>query len=57
MRRLMTDERSRGIVLQLLVLLGVLLFIAFITSNTISNLQRVGLASGFGFLTDTAFFG
>jgi general L-amino acid transport system permease protein len=56
MRRLMTDERSRGIVLQLLVLLGVLLFIAFITSNTISNLQRVGLASGFGFLTDTAFF-
>ena len=55
-RRLMTDERSRGVILQLLVLLAVLLFIAFITSNTIANLQRVGLASGFGFLSDTAFF-
>jgi len=55
-RRLMTDERSRGIILQLFVLIAVLAFIAFITSNTIANLQRVGLASGFGFLTDTAFF-
>ena len=55
-RRLMTDERSRGIILQLFVLIAVLIFIAFITSNTIANLQRVGLASGFGFLTDTAFF-
>ena len=55
-RRLMTDERSRGIILQLFVLIAVLVFVAFITSNTIANLQRVGLASGFGFLTDTAFF-
>ena len=54
--RLLTDERSRGIVLQLLVLLGVALFIAFITSNTLANLQRAGLASGYGFLDDTAFF-
>lgn len=55
-RRLLTDERSRGIVLQLLVLLAVAAFIAFITANTLANLQRAGLASGFGFLTDTAFF-
>ncbi len=55
-RRLMTDERSRAVVLQLLVLLGVALFIAFIVSNTIANLQNAGLASGFGFLNDTAFF-
>ncbi|MEL0003813.1 MAG: hypothetical protein VW620_12430, partial [Rhodospirillales bacterium] len=54
--RLMTDERSRAVILQLLVLLGVLLFFAFIVSNTIANLQRVGLASGFGFLSDPAFF-
>ncbi len=54
--RLMTDERSRAVILQLLVLLGVLLFFAFIVSNTIANLQRVGLASGFGFLSDAAFF-
>lgn len=56
MRRLLTDERSRGIVLQLLVLLAVAAVIAFITANTLANLQRAGLASGFGFLTDTAFF-
>jgi general L-amino acid transport system permease protein len=55
-RRLLTDERSRGIVLQLAVLLAVALVIAFITSNTLANLQRAGLASGFGFLDDTAFF-
>tara|TARA_R110002110_G_scaffold85816_2_gene223519 strand:+ start:107935 stop:109125 length:1191 start_codon:yes stop_codon:yes gene_type:complete len=55
-RRLLTDERSRGIVLQLAVLLAVALVIAFITVNTLANLQRAGLASGFGFLTDTAFF-
>ena len=55
-RRLMTDERSRAVILQLLVLLGVALFIAFIVSNTIANLQNAGLASGFGFLGDTAFF-
>ncbi|MBO6784218.1 MAG: amino acid ABC transporter permease [Alphaproteobacteria bacterium] len=53
---LLTDERSRGIVLQLLVLLGVALFVAFIVSNTIANLQNAGLASGYGFLDDTAFF-
>jgi general L-amino acid transport system permease protein len=56
LRRLLTDERSRGIVLQLLVLLAVASVIAFITANTLANLQRAGLASGFGFLSDTAFF-
>ena len=55
-RRIPTDERSRGIVLQLFVLLAVASVIAFITANTIANLQRAGLATGFGFLTDTAFF-
>jgi general L-amino acid transport system permease protein len=56
LRRLLTDERSRGIVLQLLVLLAVASVIAFTTANTLANLQRAGLASGFGFLSDTAFF-
>ncbi|MCZ6844685.1 MAG: amino acid ABC transporter permease [Alphaproteobacteria bacterium] len=55
-RRLWTDERSRSIIFQLLVVLGLALFIAFIVSNTIANLQRAGLASGFGFLTEPAFF-
>ena len=56
MRRLLTDERSRGVIFQLLVVLGLAIFIAFIVSNTIANLQRAGLASGYGFLSDPAFF-
>jgi general L-amino acid transport system permease protein len=55
-RRLWTNERSRGIIFQLLVVLGLAIFIAFIVSNTIANLQRAGLASGYGFLNDPAFF-
>ena len=55
-RRLWTDARSRGVIFQLLVVLGLSLFIAFIVSNTVANLQRAGLASGYGFLDDPAFF-
>ena len=37
-------------------MLGAALVIAFIVSNTIANLQQRGLASGYGFLFDTAAF-
>ena len=52
----LTSGPSRGVALQLLLVLGVALLIAFIVSNTISNLQRAGLASGYGFLFDTSAF-
>ena len=55
-RGVWTDERARGWLVQILVLLGLAAFVAFIVANTIANLQRAGLASGFGFLTDQAFF-
>ncbi len=55
-RWLWTDERSRGVIFQSLVILGLAIFIAFIVSNTIANLQKAGLASGFGFLDEPAFF-
>ena len=55
-QRLWSDERTRGLIYQLLVVLGLALVVAFIVSNTIANLQRAGLASGFGFLFDQAFF-
>ena len=55
-QRLWFDERTRGLIYQLLVILGLALVTAFIVSNTIANLQRAGLASGFGFLFDQAFF-
>ena len=54
--RLWTDERARGVLYQLALLLGLALVAAFIVSNTIANLQRAGLASGYGFLFDTAAF-
>ena len=55
-RSIWFDRRGRGYLLQLLVLLCVTVFFAVITSNTIANLQKAGLTSGFGFLGDQAFF-
>ena len=54
--RLWRDEHARGIILQLALALGLALFVAFIVSNTIANLQSAGLAAGYGFLDDTASF-
>ena len=54
--RLWTDERARGVVLQLLLFLVLVLVVAFIVSNTVENLRRAGLASGYGFLFDTSAF-
>ena len=54
--RLWTDERARGILWQVLLLLGLALLATGVVSNTVTNLQRAGLASGFGFLFDTASF-
>ena len=46
----------RSFVLQFLLVLGMALLVAFIVSNTIANLQRYGLSSGYGFLFDTSAF-
>ena len=54
--RAWTDERARGVAFQLLLVLALALFVAFIVSNTIANLQKAGLSSGYGFLFDTANF-
>ena len=50
------DQRVRGILFQVLVLLALLAFAAFIAYNTAQNLQRRGIASGFGFLWNTSGF-
>ncbi len=54
--RLWTDARARGLIFQVLLLLGLALVIAIIVVNTTENLRRAGLASGYGFLFDTAAF-
>ena len=46
----------RGAILQLLLVLGVALFVAFIVVNTKANLERAGLSAGYGFLWDTSAF-
>ncbi len=51
------DPRVRSIVYQILTLAGVVLFFAYIVSNTMHNLDRQGIASGFGFLNKAAGFG
>ncbi len=50
------DPRYRALFFQVLVLGGVVLFFVYITNNTLANLERQGIASGFGFLERTAGF-
>ena len=51
------DPRVRATAYQTLTLLGVVLFFAYIVNNTINNLERQGIASGFDFLNKPAGFG
>ncbi len=50
------DPRVRSIVYQILTVVGVVLLAAYFAHNTIINLQRQGIASGFGFLNKPAGF-
>jgi general L-amino acid transport system permease protein len=54
---LWNDPRVRAIVYQVLALAAVVLFCAYIVNNTLVNLERQGIASGFGFLDKPAGFG
>ena len=51
------DPRVRAIVYQILTLALVVGFFAYIVNNTLDNLARQGIASGFGFLEKSAGFG
>src|SRR6516225_2952758 len=51
------DPRLRGIVLQVLFVAVIAAFFAFLAHNTIVNLRRQNIASGFGFLHREAAFG
>jgi general L-amino acid transport system permease protein len=44
------DARIRGIIYQVLVALGFIAFFWWIIHNTIANLQRLNISSGFGFM-------
>lgn len=46
----LNDPRIRGIISQVVVFLGLALFVWWIVGNTIDNLNRQNISSGFGFL-------
>jgi general L-amino acid transport system permease protein len=50
------DPTIRGIVFQVLLVLGIVLFIWWIAHNTIANLRAANIASGFDFLSNRAGF-
>lgn len=54
---LANDPRIRGLVYQAVVLAAVLWLGAEIWTNAVANLERANIASGFGFLDNTAGFG
>src|SRR5690606_24339950 len=53
---LLYDPRARGIFYQAVVFAAVVGLIYWIVGNTVTNLQRSNIASGFGFLSGRAGF-
>ncbi|MEO1020186.1 MAG: amino acid ABC transporter permease, partial [Pseudomonadota bacterium] len=50
------DPRIRGVIYQIIVLSLVIAAGAYLVHNTIVNRERLGVATGFGFLNATAGF-
>ncbi len=46
------DKRARAVLIQIFALAALFAFLAFIVSNTISNLKLLGIETGFGFLSE-----
>lgn len=53
---LLNDPRIRGLIYQILVFAALVIFIYWIVGNTLENLRRANIASGFGFLRGRAGF-
>ncbi len=54
---LMNDPKVRGIFFQVVLIVGIAIFFSWIVRNTLINLERQNIASGFEFLNNTAGFG
>jgi len=57
MMRALRNQKVRGILFQLLTVIGLVAFLWYIGSNTITNIEQRGIRTGFDFLTGTAGFG
>ncbi len=53
---LLNDPKVRAIVAQVLVVVLFLGFVAYIIDNTATNLERLGISAGFGFMNEIAGF-
>lgn len=51
------DPQKRALVFQILLVLGIVIFLWFIFSNTLNNLDKRGIKTGFDFLDRPAGFG
>jgi general L-amino acid transport system permease protein len=48
------DKHTRGVILQIIAVIGILLFLGYIVANTVENLDRLGVKVGFDFLSEPA---
>lgn len=55
--RALRNQKVRGILFQILTVIGLVAFLWYIGSNTISNIEQRGIKTGFEFLDSTAGFG
>src|SRR5690606_18544232 len=53
---LMRDPRTRGLIIQIVMIIAILAFAAWLINNTVRNLADARIASGFGFLSARAGF-
>lgn len=53
---LWTDKKKRSLLIQMAVIAGLVLFAAMVVSNTAANLEKRGISSGLGFLSQPAGF-
>ena len=57
MLTLLRNQKIRGILFQLLTVIGLVAFLWYIGTNTVANIEQRGIQTGFGFLNGTAGFG
>jgi len=53
---LLRDRKVRGVLFQLLTVIGLVAFLWYIGTNTVHNIEQRGIQTGFGFLNGTAGF-
>ena len=57
MMRALRNQKVRGILFQILTVIGLVAFLWYIGSNTMHNIEQRGIQTGFNFLDSTAGFG